>query len=109
VRITRPVTVQGKPLAEGTYQLVVTNERPTPLAGQSPDAQRWVAFLADGKVVAREIAEVLHDSDLPPIGASAQPAPEGVRVALLRGGEFLRVSIKREGERYLVHLPVIQE
>ena len=69
VRITQPVMADGKPLPEGTYQLVLTDERPTPLPGQSPDAQRWVAFVADGNPVARELAEVLRDSDLPAIGA----------------------------------------
>jgi hypothetical protein len=109
VRIAHPVMADGKPLAEGTYQLVLTEDRPISLAGQSPDAQRRVAFVADGKVVARETAEVLRDSDLPSLGASARPTRDGVRVEVLQGGEFLRISVKREGERYLVHLPMIRE
>jgi hypothetical protein len=109
VRITQPVMAEGKLLPEGMYQLVLTGERPTPLPGQAPDAQRWVAFVANGKPVAREIAEVLRDSDLPATGASARPTRDGVRVEMLQGGEFLRISVKREGERYLVHLPVIRE
>ena len=72
MRIADAVIAAGKPLPKGTHQFVLTDERPTPLAGQSPAAQRWVAFVADGKVVAREIAEVLRDSDLPAIGASAR-------------------------------------
>jgi K+-sensing histidine kinase KdpD len=36
-----------------------------------------MAFVADGNVIAREIAEVLHDTDLPSIGASARPTRDG--------------------------------
>lgn len=109
VRITQPVMADGKPLPEGTYQLVLTDERPTPLPGQSPDAQRWVAFVADGNPVARELAEVLRDSDLPAIGASARSTRDGVRVDVLKGGEFLRVSVTRQGQRYLIHLLISRD
>ena len=63
-------------------------------------------FVAGGKVVARESAEVLRDDDLPAVGASSVPARSGTRVEMLKGGEFLRVSVKRDRERYLVYLPV---
>jgi hypothetical protein len=108
VRIPAAVMVNGTPLPAGTYVIRLTQERPTPPAGQSPDAQRWVEFAADGKVVAREIAEVLRDDDLPQVGASARPAVSGTRVDMLKGGEFLRISVKRDRERYLVYLPVRQ-
>jgi hypothetical protein len=29
-------------------------------------------------------------------------------VEMLKGGEFLRISIKREKERYLIYLPVMR-
>jgi hypothetical protein len=106
VHITRSVVVNGKPLPAGMYELRLTNERPTPLPGQSPDAERWVEFVANGSVVARETAEVLRDDDLPAEGASSVPTREGTRIDLLRGGEFLRISVKRGAERYLVYLPV---
>lgn len=106
VRITYSVLANGKPLPVGTYELRLSNERPTPLVGQSPDGERWVEFVANGGVVAREIAVVLRDDDLPPVGASSVPSRIGTRIEMLKGGEFLRVSVKREGERYLVYLPV---
>ena len=106
VRITQPVMAEGKLLPAGTYDLRVTGEHPTPLAGQSRDAQQWVEFVADGKVVAREIAEILFDLDLTPVGTSSAPVRSGTRVETLKGGEFLRISVKREHERYLIHLPV---
>ena len=109
VRITEPVLADGRPLAPGTYQVRLTGERPTPHPGQSADAQQWAALVADGSVIAREVAEVIRDDDRPEIGASAERAAEGVRVHLLKGGDFLRISVKRQGVRYLIHLPVINE
>jgi hypothetical protein len=106
VRIPTAVLAAGKPLGPGTYDIRLTGLRPTPLAGQPADAQRWVEFVADGTVAAREIAEVLHDDDLPAVGASSVPVRTGTRVDLLKGGEFIRVSVKRDRERYLIYLPV---
>jgi hypothetical protein len=108
VRVTAAVLAGGAPLPSGTYQVRLTEERPTPLPGLSPDTQRWVEFLADGKVIAREIAEVLRDGNLPSEGASSQRVQTGTRVEMLKGGEFLRISIKREQERYLIYLPVMR-
>lgn len=106
VRITHAVLANGKPLPAGTYELRATGERPTPLAGQSPDAERWVEFVANGTVVAREVATVLRDDDRPSVGASSEPVRTGTRVEMLKDGDFLRVSVKQEVERYLVYLPV---
>lgn len=105
-RITQAVLANGKPLPPGTYELRLTREQPTPLKGQSADAERWVEFVSGGAVVGREVAEVLRDSDLPAVGASSVPSGTGTRVDLLKGGEFLRISVKRNGDRYLVYLPV---
>jgi hypothetical protein len=107
VRITTAVMAGGTQLPAGTYDIRLTQERPTPLPGQSRDAQRLVEFVADKNVIAREIAEVLQDEDLPAMGASAQPVRSGTRVEMLTGGEFLRISVKRERERYLIYLPVM--
>jgi hypothetical protein len=107
VHITQSVLANGKPLPAGLYDLRLTNERPTPLPGQSPDAERWVEFVANGAVVGRDVAVVLRDDDLPSIGASSVPSRDGTRVELLKGGEFLRISVRRGGERYLVYLPVV--
>ena len=106
VRITTAVMANGVPLPAGTYDLRLTDERPALLSGQLQDSQRWVEFVTDGKVVAREIAEVLRDDDLPEIGASSVAARAGTRVEMLKGGEFLRISVKPGHERYLIYLPV---
>lgn len=106
VRISTPVTAGGVALPAGTYTLRLTGERPVPPVGQPQNAQEWVEFVKDGKVVAREAAEILYDDDLPEIGASSQRAQRGTRVEMLKGGEFLRISVKRERDRYLIHLAV---
>jgi hypothetical protein len=31
----------------------------------------------------------------------------GVKVQLLKGGDFVRVSVVKDGVRYLIHLPVV--
>jgi hypothetical protein len=105
VQITHSVLANGNPLPAGLYEVRLTNDRPTPLPGQSADAERWVEFVANGVVVAREVAVILRDDDLPSVGASSAPTPEGSRVDMLKGGEFLRISVKRGNERYLVYLP----
>jgi hypothetical protein len=106
VQIPHSVLANGKPLPAGLYELRLTNERPTSLPGQSPDAERWVELVSNGNVVAREVAVVLRDDDLPSVGASSVPARDGTRVEMLKGGDFLRVSVRRGTERYLVYLPV---
>jgi hypothetical protein len=106
VHITQSVLANGKPLSAGVYELRLTNEHPTPWPGQSPEAERWVELVANGTVVAREVAVVLRDDDLPSTGASSVKTRDGTRVEMLQGGEFLRISVKRSNERYLVYLPV---
>jgi hypothetical protein len=107
VRITVRVMANGTPLTPGTYELRLTQEGPASPAGQSPVAAQWVEFVANGKTVAREVPIVLRDDALPPTGASSKRVPDGTRVEMLKGGDFLRVSIKRAGERYLIYLPVV--
>jgi hypothetical protein len=104
VRITTPVLANGTLLPAGTYEIRLTQERPIPHPGQSRDAQQRVEFVADGKVIAREVAEVLQDDDLPAVGASSLPVRDGIRVDMLKGGEFLRISVKRARERFLIYL-----
>ena len=103
VRITQPVMAGGKMLQPGTYEIRDTGDHATPLPGQSPEAQTYVEFVANGMVMARDIAEVMPGQAVPvgTSGTSARP-----RVDLLKGGDFMRVSATHGGERYLIHLPV---
>jgi hypothetical protein len=107
VQISESVLANGKPLPVGSYQVRLTDERLSPNPGQSPQAAQWVEFVAEGSVVAREVAEVIRDDDRPDVGASAQHAAEGVRVQRLLGGEYLRIAVTRPGVRYLIYLPIV--
>jgi hypothetical protein len=105
IRITRPVTANGQPLAPGTYQVRITDERPLGPTDVPSDVQRWVEFIANGAVAGREIAEMIPVEDARPVGTSSAPAaPRGV-VQLLKEGDFVRVSIGDAGVRYLIYLP----
>ena len=106
VQIMKQVVVGGQPLAAGTYDIRLAEGGPAPLPGQSANAQRWVEFAVRDAVVGRDVAEILYDSDITPVGASARPVRDGIHVVVLKGGEFVRISVKRDRERYLIHLPV---
>jgi hypothetical protein len=106
VTIPIPVIASGVPLPKGTYQVRFAADEQAGGIAAAGAAQRRVEFAVKGSVVARDIAEVIRDDDAPGIGASSQPAAQGVRVDLLKGGEFLRISVKRDGVRYLIHLSV---
>lgn len=104
VRITQPVKAGGTVLQPGTYEIRDTGEHAQPLPGQSADAQAYVEFVANGKVVARDIAELMP-GQAAPVGTSGGSTTR-LRVERLKGDEFVRVSTSRGGERYLIHLPV---
>ena len=103
VTITEEVTAGGQPLAPGTYEIWITDERPTTGAGTT-NAQRVVEFAQNGKVVAREVAEVFAAGDRP-VGTSGSTGSAQARVEPLRGGEFVRISVNDADGRYLIHLP----
>ena len=105
VRITTAVMANGAALPPGSYGVRLTPERPPARSGQSVESRQWVEFVAGGKVVGREIAQVLRDGDLPATGASSRPVPNGTKVEMLKDDEFVRISIKRDRERYLIYLP----
>ena len=106
VRVGTAVTAGGTLLPAGTYELRLTGEHPDPLAGQPQNAQEWIEFVSGGKVVAREAAEILHDDDAAQGGESSRRVQPGTRVETLKGGEFVRISVQRDNERYLLYLPV---
>ena len=107
VQITQPVLADGKPLAPGTYEVIVTDEHPPLEAGTPSEHQRWVEFVQDKRVIAREIAEVFPATELGVVGTSGSHGAHAV-VQRLRGDEFLRIAISGAGARYLIHLPTGQ-
>ncbi len=103
VTLTQEVTAGGTPLAPGTYEIWITDERPNVGAGTS-DAQRVVEIARDGKVVAKDVAEVFPRGESDAVGTSGTTGARA-RVERLRSGDFVRISITEADARYLIHLP----
>ena len=104
VTISQQVMVDGKPLAPGTYEIYVSNDRPSTGAGTT-DAQRVVEFARNGQVVATTLAELFPSARSGAVGTSGATGSARARAQLLRGGEFVRVSFNDADGRYLIHLP----
>jgi hypothetical protein len=111
VTIPRAVTADGKPLPKGTYTVRLTAQSAQPtVAGQLPDLNRWVEFVQGKTVRGREVVSIVPANEV----AQTQPGPDldsshaprtATRVELLKGGDYLRVWIARQGIQYLIHLP----
>ena len=106
VTITETVKADGKPLAPGTYEIWILDDRPNVGAGAPSDAQRVVELHQNGKIVAREVAEVFSRAERP-VGTSGTTGSRLSKAAVqtLRGGEFIRIAINDASGRYLIHLP----
>ncbi|HEY5616407.1 MAG TPA: hypothetical protein VIK60_00600 [Vicinamibacterales bacterium] len=104
VRITQPVLAGGEVIEPGTYEVRLTGEHVKPLPGQSEDAEQRVELVANGRVVARDVAEVMPASSTP-VGTSGGAVTPS-RVERLKADDFLRASMIRGGERYLIYLPL---
>src|SRR5688572_10065295 len=103
VRITQPVLAGGTTLQPGTYEIRDTGKHGTPLPGQSEEAQAEIEFVANGMVVARDLAEVMPGRAVP-VGTSGSSSH--LVVQMLKGGDFMRISKDQGSERYLIHLRV---
>jgi hypothetical protein len=103
VRITQPVMAGGQILEPGTYEMRLTGEHVDPLPGQSADAEQMVEFVKDGRVMARDVAQVMPGST-GTVGTSGGASQ--ARVERLKADDFIRVSMNHEGERYLIYLPM---
>ena len=108
VRIPRSVKADGKDLKAGTYQVRLTAQDASP-AVPGIKMERWVEFVQGGKVAGREVASIItpdevKDTQQGPDLPGKQPKA-GTRVDMLKGGEYLRVWITRNGIQYLIHLP----
>jgi hypothetical protein len=107
VRLGRAVTANGQALPAGTYQVRLTTSDASPAAaGQTQNLERWVEFVQAGQMKGREVASIVPDSEIAQVADGARPRPGSPRVELLKGGDYLRVWIYRDGNHYLIHLPV---
>jgi len=103
VRIAEPLMAGDTMLQPGTYELRDTGEHLSPLPGQSPDAATWVEFVAGGKVIAREGAEMMEAPNQT-VGTSGRASASRPRIEHLKDNEFVRISTYRDGSRYLIYL-----
>jgi len=107
IHLARAVMVDGKTLAAGTYQLRLTMDHPKPAAGESPDSEQFVEFLKAGTIVARDVATVVSKADIGAIGkGDPAPAPGTAKIEMLKGNDYIRVWVNKDGTHYLLHLPV---
>lgn len=107
VRIPRAVKADGKDLKAGTYQVRLTAQAAAPaVPGQT--MERWVEFVQGGKVAGREVVSIVPAGEMKDLmpGPDSGKAPNGAKVEMLRGNEYLRVWINRAGVSYLIHFPV---
>lgn len=105
VSLRRAVKADGKPLPAGTYQLRLTGQQATPDAkGQTDAAERWVEFVRGGKVVGREVVTIVPQAEIALVQKDTPPARNGAKVETLKGGDYLRVWIRKGDSHYLIHL-----
>ena len=106
VHINMNVLADGKPLPAGTYQVRLTPQSATPDAkGQSSSLERWAEFVKGGKVAGREVVTIIPQSEIDKVQKDTPPANNGAKVETLKGGDYVRVWIRKGGNHYLVHLP----
>lgn len=108
VHIPRSVKADGKDLKAGTYQVRLTAQDASPaVPGQK--MERWVEFVQGGKVAGREVVSIVPAGEMKDLmpGPDAGKAPgSGAKVEMLKGNDYMRVWIARNGVNYLIHLPV---
>jgi len=106
VKLPRAVTADGKPLPAGTYQVKLTAQEAAPKAiGTTPPLERWVEFSQGGSVKGREVVSIVPQAEIKMVEKDAPPPPNGSKVQVLRGNEYVRVWINKGGNHYLLHLP----
>ena len=106
VHFAKGVKADGKALAAGTYQVRLTGQAANPPAkGQSDGLERWVEFTQGGQVKGREVVTIIPQSEIAQVQKDTPPAANGSKVELLKGGDFVRVWIRKGANHYLLHLP----
>jgi hypothetical protein len=103
IQIGRSLMANGQRLPPGSYQVRLSADAVTPIAGQQGEA--WVDFVRGGKVVGRELATVVNDADIKSVSKGARlPAGES-RVEMLKEGHYWRVWLHKGPNHYMIHLP----
>jgi len=106
IHIPKAVKADGKPLPAGTYTVRLTSQNASQEAkGETPGLERWAEFLQRGQVKGREVATIIPRPEVSQVQKDSPPAPNAAKVETLKGGEYIRVWINKDGNQYLVHLP----
>jgi hypothetical protein len=106
VHVPRAVKADDQLLKAGTYQVRLTGEPLKPVVGETPNLEQWVEFLQDGKVKARAAASIVPAPEIHRVIKERMPPPGHARVDVLKGNEYLRVWINKDGNHYLIHMPM---
>jgi hypothetical protein len=105
VHIPKAVKADGKPLAAGTYQVRLTAEQAQgDDKGAAKPLERWVEFLKGGKVVGREVVSIVPNTETKLVQKDTPPHAGASKVETLKGGDYVRVWINKNGNYYLIHL-----
>jgi hypothetical protein len=106
VHLAKSVKADGKELPAGTYVVRLTSQAPAQEAkGQTPGLERWVEFVQRGQVKGRELASIVPQSEIAQVEKDTPPGPNSSKVETLKGGDYVRLWIRRGGIHYLVHFP----
>jgi hypothetical protein len=106
VHLAKKVTADGKPLAAGTYQVRLTAQAAAPDAkGQTKELERWVEFVQGGQVKGREVVTIIPQSEIDKVQKDRPPAANSAKVEVLKGGDYVRVWVRKGANNYLIHLP----
>jgi hypothetical protein len=106
IHLSKGVKADGKSLPAGTYQVRVTAETASPnAAGQSQGLERWMEFVQGGKVKGREVVTIIPQSEIAHVQKDAPPAANSSKFEVLKGGDYMRLWIRRGANHYLVHFP----
>jgi hypothetical protein len=106
VHLAKGVKADGKALPAGTYQVKLTAQAAAPEAkGESAGLERWVEFTQGGQVKGREVVTIIPQSEISQVQKDTPPAANSSKVELLKGGDYVRVWIRKGQNHYLLHLP----
>jgi hypothetical protein len=103
IQLSRSLLANGERLPAGTYQVRLSSDAVTAVAGQQGEA--WVDFVRGGKVAGRELASVVSDADIKSVVKGAALPGGGARVEMLKEGQYWRVWLHKGANHYLIHLP----
>lgn len=107
IELPRRVRANGQALPAGTYNVYLTTRPATPEAtGALAALERWVEFRQEDAVVGQEVATIVPAAEIGAVAETNPPASGSSRVEMLRGNDYLRVWIHRDGTHYLIHLTV---